>query len=261
MYKLVGKDGKEHYSEQKGQLGGHRELKIYGRLDCPSALRYIAAGKYVQYRVFFADEETALAAGYRPCSVCMKEQYILWKGGRLMTHALNVTPVLNEVAICSVRLANGDTKSFATNRLKDTPIPEQVKDGIEDYRMKIEGDNCIIVLTAEKYQWGYTLVWDYVQDKLVHLTNTPYAVSATVFGSNMVNMYLVQYWGHPSDLWYSVAPLELVDSAYQPELIPLSISPDESVKDSVCCEVFQQKGKLFFRVGGQEQCVDKLPRA
>ena len=261
MYKLVGKDGKEHYSEQKGQLGGHRELKIYGRLDCPSALRYIAAGKYVQYRVFFADEETALAAGYRPCSVCMKEHYNLWKGGKLMTRALNVAPVLNEAAICSVRLANGDTKSFATSRLKDTPIPEQVKDGIEDYRMKIEGDNCIIVLTAEKYQWGYTMVWDYVQDKLVHLTNTPYAVSATVFGSNVVNMYLVQHWGHPADLWYSMAPLELANSAYEPELIPLSMSPDESVTDSSCCEVFQQKGQLFFRVGGQEQCVDKLPSA
>lgn len=258
MYKLIGKDGKEHFSEQKGQFGGHRELKIYGRLDCPSALRNIADGHYIQHRVFFADEETALTAGYRPCGICMREHYSLWKSGKLMTYALSIIPVLGETAICSVRLANGDTKSFDTNRLKDTPIPEQVKDRIEDYRMKIEGDNSVIVLTAEKYQWGYTLVWDYVQDKLVHLTNTPYAVSATIFGSDVVNMYLVQHWGHPADLWYSVAPLELVDSAYEPELIPLSISPDESVKDFACCEVFQQKGKLFFRAGEQEQCVDKL---
>lgn len=257
MYKLIGKDGKEYFSEQKGQFGGHRELKIYGKLDCPSALRYIAAGHYIQHRVFFADEETALAAGYRPCSVCMKDHYRLWKVGRLATHALNVTPILNEATICSVRLANGDTKSFATNRLKDTPIPEQVKDGIEDYRMKIEGDNCIIVLTAEKYQLGYTLVWDYVQDKLVHLINTPYAVSATVFGSDVVNMYLVQYWGHPADLWYSVAPLELIDVDHEPEKVLLSISPDESVTNSSCCEVFQQKGKLFFRAGNQEQCMFK----
>ena len=256
MYKLAGKDGNEYFSEQKGQFGGHRGLKIYGRLDCPSALRYIAAGHYIQHRVFFADEATALAAGYRPCSVCMKDHYRLWKDGRLATHALNVTPILNEAAICSVRLANGDTKSFATNRLKDTPIPEQVKDGIEDYRMKIEGDSCIIVLTAEKYQWGYTLVWDYVQDKLVHLTNTPYAVSAMVFGSDVVNMYLVQYWGHPADLWYSVAPLELIDADHEPEKVLLSMSPDVSVTDSSCCEVFQQKGKLFFRAGNQEQCME-----
>lgn len=67
MYKLIGKDGKEYLSEQNGQFGGHRKLKIYGKLDCPSALRYIAAGHYVQHRVFFADEETALATGYRPC--------------------------------------------------------------------------------------------------------------------------------------------------------------------------------------------------
>ena len=41
-------------------------MKIYGRLDCPSALRAIAAGGYVASRVFFADELTAVAAGYRP---------------------------------------------------------------------------------------------------------------------------------------------------------------------------------------------------
>ena len=55
------------------------KLKIYGRLDCPSALRYIAKGQYVQYRVFFKDEETAIAAGYRPCGVCMKAEYKRWK--------------------------------------------------------------------------------------------------------------------------------------------------------------------------------------
>lgn len=78
-YKLIGKDGKEYLSEEKGTLGGHRKLKIYGRLDCPSALRYIAKGQYVQYRVFFKNEETAITAGYRPCGVCMKERYKLWK--------------------------------------------------------------------------------------------------------------------------------------------------------------------------------------
>jgi methylphosphotriester-DNA--protein-cysteine methyltransferase len=58
-------------SELPGTLGGNRRLKIYGRLDCPSALRWIARGHYVRHRVFFADEATAQAAGYRPCKVCM----------------------------------------------------------------------------------------------------------------------------------------------------------------------------------------------
>ena len=79
MYKLIGPDGKEYISEEKGTLGGHRKLKIYGKLNCPSALRYIAKGDYVQHRVFFKDEETAIAAGYRPCGICMKEQYEIWK--------------------------------------------------------------------------------------------------------------------------------------------------------------------------------------
>ncbi len=78
-YKLMGKDGKLYESDTPGAFGAHRKLKIYGRLDCPSALRYIAKGEYVQHRVFFADEETAIAAGYRPCARCMKEAYMKWK--------------------------------------------------------------------------------------------------------------------------------------------------------------------------------------
>ena len=74
-YHLIDSNGKTYASDTPGTLGGHCKLKIYGRLDCPSALRYIAKGQYVKYRVFFKDEETAIAAGYRPCGVCMKEAY------------------------------------------------------------------------------------------------------------------------------------------------------------------------------------------
>ena len=82
IYKLLGIDGKLYDSEQPGTLGGHRKLKIYGRLDCPSALRYIKQGQYVNYRVFFIDEETAIGAGYRPCAKCMPEKYKLWKDNK-----------------------------------------------------------------------------------------------------------------------------------------------------------------------------------
>ena len=78
-YHLIGNDGKSYDSDELGTLGGHRKLKIYGRLDCPSALHYIAKGQYVQYWVFFKDEATAIAAGYRPCGVCMPEAYKRWK--------------------------------------------------------------------------------------------------------------------------------------------------------------------------------------
>jgi hypothetical protein len=78
-YELIGSDGRPYESETKGTLGGHRRNKVYGRFDCPSALRAIAQGQYVQHRVFFADEATAITAGYRPCGTCMKEQYAAWK--------------------------------------------------------------------------------------------------------------------------------------------------------------------------------------
>jgi len=52
-------------------LGGNRRGRIYGRLDCPAALRALARGGYLANRVFFLDEATAIAAGYRPCKVCL----------------------------------------------------------------------------------------------------------------------------------------------------------------------------------------------
>ena len=76
---LQGADGRPYPSAVPGTLGGHRRSRIYGRLDCPSALRAIARGGYVAGRVFFADEATAIAAGYRPCAVCLPAAYQAWK--------------------------------------------------------------------------------------------------------------------------------------------------------------------------------------
>ena len=76
-YKLLGADGKIYESETPGTFGGNSKLKIYGRLDCWSALSTIRRfpGSYEKSRVFFADEKTALEAGYRPCGNCMRAQY------------------------------------------------------------------------------------------------------------------------------------------------------------------------------------------
>ena len=48
-------------------------------MNCPSANRYVREGKYVQHRVVFADEVTAIKAGYRPCAKCMPEEFKKWK--------------------------------------------------------------------------------------------------------------------------------------------------------------------------------------
>jgi methylphosphotriester-DNA--protein-cysteine methyltransferase len=82
-YRLIGADGQPYDSPTKGTLGGHRRSKIYGRLDCPGALRVLARGNtYQKSRVFFADEATAIAAGYRPCAVCLRDAYRVWKQRR-----------------------------------------------------------------------------------------------------------------------------------------------------------------------------------
>lgn len=78
-WRLLGAGGKLYDSATPGTFGGHKGSHIYGRLDCPTALRAIARGGYVKQRVFFADEATAIAAGFRPCAVCMPERYAEWK--------------------------------------------------------------------------------------------------------------------------------------------------------------------------------------
>jgi hypothetical protein len=78
-YRLLGADGHFYESEVPGEFGGHRGSKIYGALGCPSALRAIARGGYVKHRVFFADEASAIAAGYRPCAVCLPDRYRVYR--------------------------------------------------------------------------------------------------------------------------------------------------------------------------------------
>jgi AraC family transcriptional regulator of adaptative response / DNA-3-methyladenine glycosylase II len=80
-YTLLGADRRPYTSATPGALGGHRRNRGYGRLDCPAALNAIARGGYVRHRVFFADEPTAIAAGYRPCGRCLPERYARWKAG------------------------------------------------------------------------------------------------------------------------------------------------------------------------------------
>jgi len=81
-YQLLGADGRLHRSQVPGLLGGHRRTKVYGRLDCPAAARAIGRGGYVRYRVFFATEADAIAAGFRPCGACLPTRYRAWRDGR-----------------------------------------------------------------------------------------------------------------------------------------------------------------------------------
>ena len=64
-----------------GKFGGHRKQRIYGRLNCRTALSAIRSGRgtYEKQRVFFASEEAAIEAGFRPCAVCMPIEYARWK--------------------------------------------------------------------------------------------------------------------------------------------------------------------------------------
>jgi hypothetical protein len=81
MYRLLGPAG-PYESATPGQLGGNRRLRIYGRLDCSSANRALAKG-YKAIRVFFADEATAKACGFRPCGTCLPVAYRSWRAANV----------------------------------------------------------------------------------------------------------------------------------------------------------------------------------
>lgn len=93
-FRLLGPDGEPYLSDVPGTLGGNRAQRVYGTLTCGVARASLA--KYgTEHRVFFADEEAAIAAGYRPCGSCMRVRYAVWvKGGEPGTAAYpwQVTP-------------------------------------------------------------------------------------------------------------------------------------------------------------------------
>lgn len=78
-YKLIDEFGQTYLSKIPGSIGGHKKLKIYGKMDCKSALSWIEKGHYINNRVFFENEFIAIKNGYRPCAKCMKKEYNEWK--------------------------------------------------------------------------------------------------------------------------------------------------------------------------------------
>jgi methylated-DNA-[protein]-cysteine S-methyltransferase len=118
QYTLIGPDNTPYRSATPGTLGGHRADRIYGTLGCPGAARAIARGGYVANRVFFADEATAISAGYRPCHTCLPDAYKNWKERRAMP--LDHTTVLTPIGEL---LLLGDDEGLAAIRFDATSIP------------------------------------------------------------------------------------------------------------------------------------------
>ena len=92
-YRLLQPDGSFVESDVPGTLGGNSTLRLYGRLDCESALRALPRG-YAKHRVFFANEQAAINAGYRPCGRCMHESHAIWKAGPVpgVDYPWHITP-------------------------------------------------------------------------------------------------------------------------------------------------------------------------
>jgi methylphosphotriester-DNA--protein-cysteine methyltransferase len=55
-------------------FAGNKKLKIYGTLRCKSGKKMKK-----ENRVFFLNEEEAIAIGFRPCGHCMAANYLNWR--------------------------------------------------------------------------------------------------------------------------------------------------------------------------------------
>ena len=124
QYTLIGPDNASYASTVPGTLGGHRADRIYGTLGCPGAARALARGGYVANRVFFADEATAVAAGYRPCATCLPTEYRTWKERQAMAlHHTTVATPIGELlllgdgdALCEIRFDAAEVPAGSPRR-------------------------------------------------------------------------------------------------------------------------------------------------
>ncbi len=70
---IAGKDLRKKIKQKEICLGGNRQLKIYGTLQCKSGKRLKEAN-----RIFFTSANEAIQNGFRPCGHCMKTAYQKW---------------------------------------------------------------------------------------------------------------------------------------------------------------------------------------
>jgi hypothetical protein len=158
---LLGPDRKPYASELRGTLGGHSRSRVYGRLDCPAALRAIPRGGYVIHRVFFLDEAAALAAGYRPCGMCLPGQYRAWKdrNGRQKYRSIDDAgvSVMPEDGLAPPSRGCCRVADLKNAARASEPVPEvgrcvKVAAGSGNY----SGASCLTLAsrpTAKKYEW------------------------------------------------------------------------------------------------------------
>lgn len=58
---------------------GNRKTKVYGKATCVATNGHLILNSDNPYGEIFDSIHEAEAAGYRPCSKCMKDDYLKWK--------------------------------------------------------------------------------------------------------------------------------------------------------------------------------------
>ena len=101
-YTLLGADGRAVPERREGPARRQRPHQgLRHAWTAPSRSRCCAAGFEPKHRVFFADEETAIAAGFRPCGACMRARYREWRARQAAgtPAAAEITALYSPVAL------------------------------------------------------------------------------------------------------------------------------------------------------------------
>lgn len=212
-YKLTGNDNKTYESDEPGTLGGHSKLKIYGKLDCPSALRAIEKGQYVKYRVFFKDEETAIAAGYRPCAKCCPTEYREWKNMKLLQNdACNIDKMesFESGKAFATWTCDGVQHKMTFSKLKKL---WGYADEYEYCSMGCCGQIIYALMCVASGQGGVLFAWDAATEKIIHCSEALYANATTLSNDGVFCIYRgVAYYGMPYHDEFSMVKLGTMDA-------------------------------------------------
>jgi methylated-DNA-[protein]-cysteine S-methyltransferase len=187
QYTLIGPDAQPYASAAPGTLGGHRRGRVYGRLDCAGARRAIARGGYVPDRVFFADEPTAIAAGFRPCATCLPAAYATWKERRSvpLSHTTVESPI-GEIALfadcdglCAIRFSVSDVPPDSPRDDHD-PILREAARQLRGYAEGLR-ETFDLPLSPRSGTPFQRAVWNHVA-RVPYGTTTTYGEIADVLG-------------------------------------------------------------------------------
>ena len=110
---------------------------------------------------------------------------------------------------------NGESR-FPVARLEKA-LPGLNSETIEHVNARVEDDLVVGVVTVAQGQGGLVFVWDPIRDKLLHVSDGTYALTAVIKGDKVISLHDVAYWGVPQHFELKCISFGTMDAGIDPE--------------------------------------------